>query len=64
VVPSDRTRDNGNTLKHRRFRVSIRKLYCAVRATKYWNMLPREAVESPSSEILKNYLHMVLDNWL
>jgi len=32
---------------------SIRKSGNTVRVTRYWHMFPREAVESPSLEILK-----------
>jgi len=35
-----------------------------VRETKRWHRLPREVVESPSLEILKSCLDMVLGNWL
>ena len=64
VVPSARTRDNGNTQKHRRFCLNIRKHFFTVRVTKYRNRLPREVVESPSLEIFKSHLDMVLGNWL
>jgi len=61
VVPSDRTRRNGHKLKHRRFRLNIRKYFFTVMMTEHWNRLPRE-VESPSLEILKSQLDMVLTN--
>ncbi|KAK4819531.1 LOW QUALITY PROTEIN: hypothetical protein QYF61_006024 [Mycteria americana] len=51
MVPSDRTRSNGQKLKHRRFQLEP-LFYCA------------EAVESPSLEILKSHLDMVLGHWL
>jgi len=35
-----------------------------VRVTKHWNRLPREAVESPSLEILKTHLDIFLCNML
>jgi len=35
-----------------------------VRVAENWHRLPREFVESPSLEIFKNYLYMVLGNWL
>ena len=35
-----------------------------VRVTKHWHRLPWEVVESPSLEIFKSHLDMVLGNWL
>jgi len=35
-----------------------------VRVTKHWHRLPREDVKSPSPEILKSHLDMVLGNWV
>jgi len=57
VVPSDKTRGNGHTLKHRRLLLNIRRHYFTVAVTEHWHRLPRVVeVESPSSEIFKNHL--------
>ncbi|KFQ63783.1 hypothetical protein N334_11807, partial [Pelecanus crispus] len=53
---------NGHKLKHRRFPLNTRKHFFTVRLTERWHRLPREVVESPSSEIPKNCLDVVMGN--
>jgi len=60
VVPSDRTRGNRHKLKHRKFRLNMRKNFFTLRVTEPWNRLPRGAVESASLEIFKTCLYKVL----
>jgi len=60
VVPSNRTRDNGHKLKHRKFQLNMRKNFFTLRVTEPWHRLPREAVDSPSLEIFKTRLDKVL----
>ncbi|KAJ7399286.1 hypothetical protein BTVI_116414 [Pitangus sulphuratus] len=60
VVPSNRTKDSRQKLVHCKFHPNMSKNFITAQVTKHWNRLPIEVVESPSLEISKNNMDVIL----
>jgi len=63
-MSSDSRRASRHKLKHMNFHLIILENFFAVGVINHWHKLPREAVGSPSLEIFKSRLRMVLDSCL
>ena len=53
-------KDNVIKFKRERFTLSVRRKLFPTRTAQHWNRLAREIVQSPSLEIFKNHLNILV----
>lgn len=63
-MPSDRIRDNGHKMRHRKLHLNTKRNFFTARVTECWDRLAREVAKSPSLEIFKTSLVTILRNVL
>ena len=60
VVPTDRKVGKEDKRKHWKVHLKVRKIFSTWRIAEHWNRLPRGTVQSPSLEIFKTCLDVIL----